>query len=79
MESLAGLFGVSFVLLVSVVPFIAPYHVIRWAVSGSIRDAAKREGGDLAHPTARQILDDRYARGEIGGDEYERMRRDIGG
>jgi uncharacterized membrane protein len=26
---------------------------------------------------AREILDGRYARGEIGREEYERMRRDI--
>ena len=78
-ESLAGIFRASFVLPVSVIPLIALYYVIRWAVSGSIRDAAKSEGGDLAHPTARQILDERYARGEIGRDEHGRMRRDIEG
>jgi len=27
--------------------------------------------------TARENLDERYARGEIGREEYERMRRDI--
>lgn len=28
---------------------------------------------------ARQILDERYARGEIGREEYQQMRRDIEG
>ena len=27
--------------------------------------------------TAREILDERYARGEIGREEYERIRRDL--
>ncbi|MDQ4106389.1 MAG: SHOCT domain-containing protein [Actinomycetota bacterium] len=27
--------------------------------------------------SARRLLDERYARGEISRDEYERMRRDI--
>jgi len=29
-------------------------------------------------PQARQILDQRYARGEISDDDYKRMRRELG-
>lgn len=29
------------------------------------------------HPTAREILDQRYARGEISQDEYERMKMSL--
>ncbi len=79
MESLAGFLGVLFVLLVYIVLFIVVYYVIKRAISGSIRDEAKRNGGDLAHTTARQILDERYARGEISQEEYARMQRDIEG
>lgn len=30
-----------------------------------------------AHQEARQLLDERYARGELGRDEYQQMRRDM--
>ncbi|MDX1655748.1 MAG: SHOCT domain-containing protein [Candidatus Competibacteraceae bacterium] len=32
---------------------------------------------DTARPNARQILDERYARGEIDREEYERRKRDL--
>lgn len=38
---------------------------------------ANRGGYDRR--TARHVLDERYARGEIDRDEYERMRRDLQG
>lgn len=42
-----------------------------WAVvTGSGRGASS--------PRARQILDERYAKGEIDGDEYQRRRRELG-
>jgi putative membrane protein len=46
--------------------------VIKWAVSSAFREGVRRRH------TARRILDERYARGEIGREEYEQMRRDIG-
>jgi uncharacterized membrane protein len=57
--------------------------VIKWAVSSALRKVSSTiregysEGLGRSH-TARQILDERYARGEIGREEYEQMRRDIG-
>lgn len=35
--------------------------------------------GGSGSDTARETLDERYAQGEIGREEYERMRRDIEG
>ena len=54
------------------------YLVIKWTVSSALRgvSSAFREASAGDH-TARQILDERYARGEIGREEYEQVRRDI--
>jgi putative membrane protein len=60
-------------LLIVVVAFVA---VLR-TLGGGIRDAAKETGTSEGGRTARRILDERYARGELARDEYERMRRDI--
>lgn len=57
-----------------ILPLIAMYFIVRWAVSAGIRDASKSGVGQ--HPrTPLEILDERYARGEIGRDEYEQVRR----
>ncbi len=65
-------------LLVAVLPLaamvIALYFVVRWAVAAGIRDAG---GGSVGGRTAREVLDGRYARGEIGPEDYERVRRDL--
>lgn len=84
---LAIVFAVAFVvvsttgpglgaLLMAVLPLaglvIAPYLVSRWAVAAGIRGAG---GGSFGSSrTAREELGGRYARGEIGHDEYERVR-----
>ena len=66
-------------LLVAVLPLaamvIALYFVVRWAVAAGIRDAGV--GGVDGPRTAREVLDGRYARGEIGPGDYERARRDL--
>lgn len=59
-------------LLFTLVPlaamFVVLYFIVRWAVAAGFRDAG-------AGPrTARGILDARYAGGEIGPEDYERMR-----
>ena len=36
-----------------------------------------RHGTREAGPTAREILDRRYARGEIGREEYQQMKKDL--
>lgn len=50
------------------------FFVTRWAAGSAVRNACPTEGR-----TARDILDERYARGEIWREEHERMRRDIEG
>ena len=66
------LFGVAMIVL----PVIVLYLIIRRAVSGGLQDAGER--GAEHHPrTPQAILDERYARGEIGRDEYEQVRRDL--
>ena len=55
-----------FTILPIVVMFVLLYLVIKWAVSSTFRDVF------TADRSAREILDELYARGE-----YEQMRRDI--
>ncbi len=54
--------------------FIVLYFVVRWAVAAGLRDAGVGAGGRTVSRTAREILDARYAGGEIGQEDYERMR-----
>lgn len=72
-------------LILSILPMVVVfvllptlYLVIKWTVSSALRgvSSAFREASAGDH-TARQILDERYARGEIGREEYEQVRRDI--
>jgi putative membrane protein len=52
--------------------------VIKWAVSSALRNISSTfRDAFTASRTAREILDERYARGEIGREEYEQVRRDI--
>ncbi len=50
----------------------------RW-LAGVVRDAVRSEVQELGlnAGTVLEILDERYARGEIGREEYERMRREL--
>ena len=60
--------------LLYLVPTLAVlYLVVRWAVAAGVVDAGKR-GAAVDRSGAREILDVRYARGEIGPEDYERMR-----
>ena len=73
-------YGVGYVelLIFGVLPIVVLYLVIKWAVSSALRSISSsfREAFTVSR-TAREILDERYARGEIGREEYGRMRRDI--
>jgi putative membrane protein len=54
---------------------VAVVAIAVWAVMyfiGSGRASGSKDG------QARQILDQRYARGEIGDEEYKRIRRELG-
>ncbi|MEX2161924.1 MAG: SHOCT domain-containing protein [Anaerolineales bacterium] len=48
--------------------------LVLWVVRG-----ASAAGSSSGSPTARDILDLRYARGEITRKEYEQMKKDIAG
>ncbi len=54
---------------------VAVVAIVVWAV-------IHFTGSGRSHPPsdsqARQILDQRYARGEIGEEEYKRIRRELG-
>lgn len=70
-------FGFFMVLLLYVAPIILIVFAVRWAVSGGIRDAAKNTEETSGEQPARQALNERYASGEIGRDEYRQIRQDI--
>ena len=66
-----GLLMMFFGLLVLVgLVAIAVWAVIYFTGSGRLRSTSAMQ--------ARDILDQRYARGEIGDDDYQRMRRQLG-
>lgn len=49
---------------------------------GGVGLVSRKEGNDRwsfgqRQPTARQVLDERFARGEIGPEEYEKIRAQI--
>ena len=59
----------TIILLVLLVALVVPF--IRWIGTGG--------GGGPRARTARDVLDERYARGEIEREEYLRRREDIAG
>ncbi len=63
-------------LLFMAIPLALLFFIIKWAVGSAMKSA--RSSGTEGR-SARSILDERYARGEIGREEYEGMRRDIEG
>jgi len=67
-------FGGIFMLLPWVVLVTAVVAVIRW-LSPTTGTAYASGGGDRAL----EILRERYARGEIGKEEFDAKRRDLGG
>lgn len=65
-------FGGPWMIVVWIFVIAAIVLVVKWIAGGHGRDGAlSRSPSD--------ILRERYARGEIGREEYERMRRDLGG
>lgn len=72
---------IALVALFWAVVIVLIISMLRWVVSGGVRDAAKKTetaaGGTASGQTARQILNKRYAGGDIIREEYERMRRSI--
>ena len=60
-------------LLFVVGPLVALYFTVKSAVRAGVA-AASKAAATAELRTAREILDTRYARGEIGPGDYERMR-----
>jgi putative membrane protein len=64
--------GPLFMIAVLAVLLAGIVALVRWIGGGG------RDGGGRVR-TAREILDDRYARGEIDREEYQQRRDDIAG
>ena len=60
-------------LLFVVGPLVALYFIVKSAVRAGVVAASKAAAAPELR-TAREILDARYARGEIGPEDYEEMR-----
>jgi len=71
-----GMMGFGLLMMfIGLVVVVALIAIAVWAViyfTGSGRAPEPKDG------QARQILDQRYARGEIGEEEYKRIRRELG-
>ncbi len=71
-----GMMGFGLMMMfIGLVVVVALIAIAVWAViyfTGSGRASGPKDG------QARQILDQRYVRGEIGEEEYKRIRRELG-
>jgi len=65
-------FGGIFMILFWVVIIVAVVMLVKWLAGGSSRIDLPREKSAL------DILKERYARGEIGKEEFEQKKRDLG-
>ncbi len=65
-------FGGIFMILFWIVIIVAVVMLVKWLAGGSSRIDLPREKSAL------DILKERYARGEIGKDEFEQKKRDLG-
>jgi len=63
--------GIGMILL-----WLVPIVLLVWLFA---KAASGRSGKDETPRTPREILDARYARGEIGRDEYQERRADLEG
>jgi len=71
-----ALYNVAVLAAVILLPILVITSAVRWGFGGAMKDARSSESGSRM---ARDILDERYAKGEIEREEYEGMRRDIEG
>ena len=67
-------FGVL-MMFVGFLVVVALVAIVVWAVVYFTRSS---RSGNPSAGDARQVLDQRYARGEIGEEEYKRIRRELG-
>ena len=63
-------------LLFVVGPLAAPYFIVKFAIRTGVLAASKTAAAPEVR-TARKVLDEGYASGEIGQEEYGRVRRDL--
>jgi len=68
-----GIFGAFHMLLWWVLVILGIVVLVKWLFSGS---SSQSRGTDNR---ALEILKERYARGEIGKDEFDQKRRDLSG
>jgi putative membrane protein len=61
------------------VGMIAFWGLLGWAIYALVTSATRRQGPGSGGEDARQILDQRLARGEIDTEEYQRLRDVIAG
>ena len=74
-----SLFGGVFQLLFLVLILAGMYLLVRWLINtGSGKQGCFISAAPAAPVTALEILKQRYARGEINRDEYERIKQDLG-
>ena len=66
-------FGMIGMILFWVLVILGIAALVKWVATGA-RGSEHRNAG-----TALDILDERYARGEVGREEYEQKKRDIKG
>jgi len=66
-----GLMGIGMILV-----WLLPIALLVWLFA---RAASGRSDNNEAQQSPREILDARYARGEIGRDEYQERRADLEG
>lgn len=67
-----GMMGFGLLMmLVGLVILLALIALVVWAV---VHFASRSGSADAA----RRVLDERYARGEIGDEDYQRMKRQLG-
>lgn len=65
-------FGIVFMILFWGLIIFGIVAIVKWLAGTSANT-----GRTLPPKSARQILDERYARGEIDHDEYEQKKRDL--
>ncbi len=68
-----GLFGVLHMLLWWVLIILGIVVLVKWLFGGSSR------AGSAEPSRALEVLKERYARGEIGKEEFEEKKRDLSG
>jgi putative membrane protein len=67
-------FGLLFMLLFLGVLVVGAIWLVKAVFSGERRTLGSAAGGE---PRPRDVLDQRYARGELAREEYDRIRQDL--